>query len=87
MEDVHVIQLDARPEVLLETCGSSIGDYGHPAAAAAGGRVAFFGIWDGHGGVESATFSSQHLHPNAVKAGILKLKASNCERVTVSKLL
>ena len=79
MEDVHVIQLDARPEI-LETCASSISDCGCPAAAATGGRVAFFGIWDGHGGVECATFASQHLHPNAVKAGILKLKASNCER-------
>ena len=77
MEDVHVIQLDARPEV-LETCGSSSSDCGRPAAAAR--RVAFFGIWDGHGGVNCATFASQHLHPNAVKAGILKLKASNCER-------
>lgn len=64
MEDVHVIQLDASPDV--ETCGSS---------ATAPGRLAFFGIWDGHGGVECATFASQHLNPNAIKAGILKSKA------------
>ncbi len=37
-------------------------------------RVSFFGIWDGHGGVDCATFASSHLHANALKAGLLKQK-------------
>ncbi|GAX85323.1 hypothetical protein CEUSTIGMA_g12740.t1 [Chlamydomonas eustigma] len=55
MEDVHVMLLDARG--CDHVAGSSL-------------RISFFGIWDGHGGVDCATFASERLHANALKAGL-----------------
>ena len=63
MEDVHVINLDARTEATNPTRTSS-----------AARRLAFFGIWDGHGGVECARYVSERLHANAIGAGLLNLK-------------
>ena len=37
-------------------------------------RISFFGIWDGHGGVDSAKYASENLHDTAIKAGLLRLK-------------
>eukprot|EP00198_Chlamydomonas_reinhardtii_P005230 XP_001694566.1 predicted protein [Chlamydomonas reinhardtii] len=53
MEDVCVLQLDARPP-------------GGPEC-----RLAFFGVFDGHGGVACATAASQQLHSRVLEAGLL----------------
>ena len=37
-------------------------------------RLSFFGIWDGHGGVDCARFASETLNANAIKAGLISLK-------------
>lgn len=61
MEDVHIISLDARTDK---------SNNGKPV------RLSFFGIWDGHGGIDCARFASEALNSNAIKAGLLTLKVS-----------
>ncbi|GLC68533.1 hypothetical protein PLESTF_000702400 [Pleodorina starrii] len=56
MEDVCVLQLDARPAE------------GQPPAC----RLAHFGIFDGHGGVSCASFAAQHLHARVLESGLLR---------------
>ncbi|KAG1658060.1 hypothetical protein FOA52_008314 [Chlamydomonas sp. UWO 241] len=55
--------------------------------AAGGTRVAFVGIWDGHGGVECARYASEHLHANVLRAGLVAAAqgSSGSDKVDVKK--
>ena len=72
MEDVHVISLDARTQ---GECPPPPQENNKPI------RVSFFGIWDGHGGVDCARFASETLSGNAIKAGLLTLKVGQLPSV------
>ncbi|EFJ51267.1 hypothetical protein VOLCADRAFT_42867, partial [Volvox carteri f. nagariensis] len=67
MEDVCVLQLDARPEEHQPNCS-----------------LAYFGIFDGHGGVSCASFAAQHLHSRVLDSGLIrKPDAKACKAAIV----
>lgn len=52
MEDAHAAILDLQPE----------GDGKQTSAANADKRLAFFGVYDGHGGEKVAQFAGENIH-------------------------
>ena len=57
MEDAHAAILDLQPE----SAGKD------PKAAAPDKRLAFFGVYDGHGGDKVALFGGEHIHKIVAK--------------------
>jgi serine/threonine protein phosphatase PrpC len=85
MEDVCVIMADARPDKTTnERLHRSILRFAvlatrlpvpnrtNQALRGAVERVAFFAVVDGHSGVATARFVSEHLHANVMAAGLLQ---------------
>ena len=59
MEDAHSAVLELLPK-------------DHPDAAAHKSKLAFFGVYDGHGGDKVALFTGEHLHDIITKQATFK---------------
>jgi protein phosphatase 2C family protein 2/3 len=57
MEDAHAAVLDLQPE----------GKSKPPQAAAPDKRLAYFGVYDGHGGEKVAQFAGENIHKIVAK--------------------
>lgn len=66
MEDAHATILDLMDDDYKETKGTDKDSQkktsSRPESSGSGEQVAFFGVYDGHGGDKAAIFTGEHLH-------------------------